>query len=763
MKNVKIENVNGSPSVIINGKVYPPMFMTVATTDIKTGKLLLDREYFKRLGESGIKIFFPITDTEWGRPGALEQFKELAEFIFDAVPDAYLVVRIGLHAPDEWVKANPDECFTYSDGSKPSVRLASESYHADYTHHYSMCSQKWREKAGEALIEACKAHDKLPFADRIIGYFFAAGGTSEWYYEMPLEAGDKYGDFSEAFRREFSRYLKEKYGDDETLRKAWRDERTSIENPYIYGLSERYFAHHLDWEKVNIPYPEHADTTEIQTSPYNKEYNIGNFLDMDKALGLADFYKAYHSTVADSQIYFGKLVKEHYKGDILTGGFYGSLCWNNYTGGTTAGAALKIINSDAIDFLAAPGDYNNRNPGGFTGQREVQDSFRLRNKIFVVEEDTRTHVEPPYFRTLVECFDMQDSINVIKRNFGRNLSEDLHAWWFDQMYGGGRYRFEEIYDLFSRQQEIMKKAYAQDRTKGNEIAIIFDEESLCSISNLTTRSMLQYFRDYEVARIGAGVDYYFHNDLALSNMPDYKLYVFLNTFELSAKERADITAKLSKNGATALWLYAPGVIDVDAEKRLSVEHIQELTGFKTSMVNLPMDMKFRINGEKHSLTAGLDTRKLYGYENLQDKCNIFYEHWLPSLSYAFPYFYPDDVDATILGYNCMKGLPALAVKEYNGFTSVYHASKIINYEIIRSIAEGAGCHIYSHSGDVVYASDNFVTIHASSTGVKKLRFKNNCSPFEVYEKRYYGENVKEIEVEMQIGDTLTFSIKEGEI
>ena len=625
-----------------------------------------------------------------------------------------------------------------------------------------MSSQKWRERAGQALIEACSEHDKFPFADRIIGYFFAAGGTSEWYYGMPMQDGERYGDFSEAFRREFSAYLKEKYGDDETLQKAWRDPRTTIEKPFIYGIPERYFAHQVDDDIASEPIPECADVTDTSVNQPIKKENIGHFLNVDNYLGVEDFYKAYHSTVADSQIYFGNLVKKHYNGDILTGGFYGALGWNNYTGGTTAGATLRILDSDALDFLAAPGDYNNRNPGGFTGQREVQDSFRLRNKIFVVEEDTRTHVEPPYYRTLTECFDMQDSLNVLKRDFGRNLSEDLYAWWFDQIQGGGRYKFEEIYDLFTRQQEVAKYAYTIDRKKGNEIALIFDEESLCSISNLTTRSILQYFRDYEVARIGAGVDYYFHNDLAREDMPDYKLYVFLNTFELTEKERKKITTKLSKNGATALWLYAPGVIDVGAEKRFDCAHIQELTGFKTTMLNALTDMKFRINGEKHTLTKGLDTRKLYGFENLQDKCNIFREHWLPSLSYGFPYFYPDDADATILAYTCMNGFPALAVKEYNGFTSVYHSSKIVNYEIIRSIAEASGCHIYSHSGDVVYASDNFVTIHASSSGVKKLHFKKPCNPYEIYQKRHFGTNVNEIEFEMQIGESLTFCLTDAE-
>ena len=421
MKNVKIENVNGSPAVVIGGKVYPPMFMTVATTEITTGKLLLDREYFKRLGESGIKIFFPITDTEWGRPGAFEQFKELSEFILDAVPDAYLVVRIGLHPPNEWVKENPEECFTYNDGLKPSVLLASESYHAEYTHHYSMASQKWRERAGQALLETCKAHDALPFADRIIGYFFAAGGTSEWYYMLGMEEGERYGDFSEAFRREFSAYLKEKYGNNDNLQKAWRDKHTTIEKPILYGLKERYFANASEGCIDTMPPPECGDTSEMDPEGYCKEGNIGHFLNMDKYLGVADFYKAYHQATADSQIYFGSLVKKHYDGDILTGGFYGSYGWTCYAGGCTAGSVLRILDSGALDFLAAPGNYNNRNPGGFAGQREMQDSFRLRNKIFIVEEDSRTHVESPYYRTLFECFDMRDSLNILKRDFGRRF------------------------------------------------------------------------------------------------------------------------------------------------------------------------------------------------------------------------------------------------------------------------------------------------------------------------------------------------------
>ena len=59
--------------------------------------------------------------------------------------------------------------------------------------------------------------------------------------------------------------------------------------------------------------------------------------------------------------------------------------------------------------------------------------------------------------------------------------------------------------------------------------------------------------------------------------------------------------------------------------------------------------------------------------------------------------------------------------------------------------------------DVLYANRNFVTrLHK---GVHTLYFKEPCSPYEVYEKRYYGHNVTKLEIPLRIGDTLMFSLK----
>jgi hypothetical protein len=70
----------------------------------------------------------------------------------------------------------------------------------------------------------------------------------------------------------------------------------------------------------------------------------------------------------------------------------------------------------------------------------------------------------------------------MKREFGRNICEDVQAWWFDQLIGGGRYKYPEIYKLMEKQNEIAHHAYTLDRKKKSEIAFIFDEESMQAVS-----------------------------------------------------------------------------------------------------------------------------------------------------------------------------------------------------------------------------------------------------------------------------------------
>ena len=753
----EIKNHNGRPAVFIDGVPYPPMMATIRTID--KSEILFDREYFENLGKAGIKIYFLICDTVWLKPDAIEVFDREARALLEAVPDAYIVPRIGLHPNNEWIEANPDECVRYNDGSSPPVFLFTESYQNDLPRFYSLCSEKWREDAGKALEESWKLIMELPYADRIIGCFLAAGGTSEWYYIPQNVLWDK-GiclDHSPAFRREFSSYLRDMYGTDENLQKHWKNPDATIDNPPIPEIDKHYYCELCDAEAAK---PRDVMRSNAEPPPpYGNGTNVGSFADLDKNPDVYDFYRAWHIGTAKSVLHFAKIIKNATP-DKLVGAFYGAQGCVNFLRSSTNGATRMILESDCVDFLANPGVYENREPGGFTGQRVIQDTFALYNKIYIVEDDARTSMENRYFRDKYRIYDMTDTVNVLKREFGRNICDDVHAWWFDQILGGRRYRDPEVYKLFTKQQEIAKEAYSLDRTKKSEIAFIFDEESMQATSFQTTRDLVEMLRNYEIARVGAPVDQYYHNDMANPNMPSYKLYVFVNTLVISDEERAVIHEKLRRDNAVALWLYAPGFINPKADKKMSVEHMKALTGIDTAMLAERHDAVFRWNGEEHPISAPLDKRAFYGrFDRERSVANyviappvVYYP------TYLYPVFYSCDENAKNLAYFLNNGLPAVTVKDCGGFTSIMYGSKSIKCDVLREAARFAGVHIWYESDDVSYIGANYVTFHASSTGKKTLKLPEKATVFEVYEGKCYGENVTEFSFDAYLGETKMFRL-----
>lgn len=772
----KVVEYNGSPAISIDGKIYPPMMGTVRTS--VDGKRILDEDYYRNLGKSGIKIFFVICDTEWSVPDALEQFKAEAETILRAVPDAYIMIRIGLHPPAKWCDENPDETLSYSDGKKKKAVLYTESVQREYSAMYSLSSQKWREDASRAMIELYDKIEKLPYAERIAGYFFAAGGTSEWYYLTPMEYTDKssyldsggweqtgdtdypdvYGDLSPAFRKEFRRYLVHKYKTEENLKKAWNDENVTFENFSIPGCDARYYIYGVDYD---IAHPPKMWSTSGKPQAPENGTNIGHFIDMEKHRDVYDFYRALHTGTANSVIHFGRVIKEKSGGNMLTGAFYGSAGSTKFFSFGQCGAVYDILTSDAIDFLASPGVYENRQPGGFTGQRQAADSFSLNNRMFIVEEDARTHHENAYFGNGVEMYTVGDSLNVLKREFGRNLCRDNQAWWFDQHIGGGRYKDEAIYSLFGEQQLIAKEAYEKDRKKISEIAFIYDEESLHVVSEETSHQAVELFRNYEMDRIGAPADSYFHNDMANPKMPDYKLYVFVNTYYLTDEERRVIKAKLSKNNAVALFMYGSGVINPDREKIFSPDNTAELTGIKTAMNYEVVCGKFKFIRDEKTIGAKLDTADIHGDFKRKMWANASHDMTAIKKSRVnlYPELYADDGEAENLAFICETGHPALTLKKGKDFTSVYCASKYLGEDVIRAIAEFAGCHIYVENGDVLYANKSYVTLHSSKSEEKVIKLPGKYSAYEVYEKKYYSEKSDEIKLFMYKGETKMFELK----
>lgn len=760
--NAEVKNHSGRPALYIDGKVCTsPVAMISTRTKSKDGDpLSFNSEYFSQLGKAGIKIYLISCNTAWSGKNTTALFDREARLLLDAVPDAYIIARFGLHPSAQWADENPDECALYSDGTKTPVHIWTESHEEDLAGFYSLSSSKWREDAGKMLADAWKEVMALPYADRIIGCMPTAGGTSEWYYIPSFlnhENKTCLG-YSKAFRLEFSAYLKETYSTDENLQKHWKMPNVSIADPPIPTYEQYYFAEQIDTD-IAIR-PQMLSNAPVPPAPCNGT-NKGSFIDFESNPVVYDFLRAWHLGTAKSQIHFAKVIKEITPNKIV-GFCYGAQGNIRFVYSGTNGGTRSILESEYIDFIENPSVYQNRQPGGFVGQRVVQDSFALHNKLYLCQDDTRTLAENSYYKSKYGVYDMVDSLNILKREFGKAICEDMPHWWFDQLVGGKRFNYPEVLDLFSKQQEICDEAFSLDRKKKSDVALIFSEETFQAVSYQTSCDAVNLLRNYEIARIGTGVDQYYHNDMANPDMPSYKLYIFVNTYVLSSEEQAVIQKKLREDHAVAVWMYAPGYVDPMSEDKMSVKAMSGLTGMHMEMICDSFDPTIRFDGEDHPVTALFDSRQTYGRfaEQVKNNFNLSKSGQPHDLlhfdSYLYPLFYVHDDDAAVLAHFAVNGLPAVALKECDGYTSIYYGPKYIEHTVLRNLAKYAGAHIWCETDDVTYVGRNYITFHAASGGTKTLRFPTPVTVTEVYEGKCYGENVTEITFPVHMGETKMF-------
>ncbi len=780
----KVEKYHGEPAVMINGVAYPPMTII---PNIK-----FRPEHVKKYAQAGMKLYFPCAVTNWGFPegdyidddghpyhrlSGVEQFKLDAEEIFAQVPDAYIMLRLSLDPPNEWFDSHPDDLIRYNDGKTRPVVLEGYSRRDVIPGMYSLCSENFRNDAEKALKEYLEMFKDWKYADRIAGFFLCAGGTMEWYYPegnllTDFEQGI-YGDFSPAFRAEFGRILREKYGTVEKLRKAWNDPTATFENPKIPDLEERRYTVIDGGIQEAMLMAESARRLvgkKIELNPKGDGFR-GVFLDANTSQHVADFFNAWHRGTANTITRLAKVIKDRYP-DMLVGAFYGAFGTTDYYQFGTAEGTVQILDSGYIDFLGSAGSYNNREPGGYTAQREMQDSFRLRNEIYFIEADNRTHQVNDFYRNGFGVYNYRDTETTIKRDLGRVICEDVQGWYgdFSCPYpddpNSDWCEKEGFYDLLIRQGEITKFAYSLDRTKKNEIALLYDTESIHYVSQITDAMFCDIYRSTDLGRIGAPVDYYFHNDVARDNMPDYKVYIAINLFHLTDKEREAIKAKARKNHASVIWLYAPGFINPDADTIMAEKNISSLVGMEVGSVEDTTYPWFKLTEEGAKLIKYADRAQKYGYIDRHINSGVWLGSIFPPPNYrplpqafANPGFYIEEGNAKVLGRFLVNGKAAFAVTEEDGYKSYYSAAPFLRSEILQSIAEDAGVHLYVKTDDHICANENFVMIHAGFSGKRTVYFKEKCSPFEVYEKKYYGKDVTEIEVDMDLGDTLMFSLR----
>ena len=682
----KVKMHNGTPTLFIDDK---PVFAGYLWSAPPTPEGFPAAADARRFAEAGLHLYaFDVgmqgTPPEWCGPGPGRaehwDFSSVqARFgrVLDADPEARFHLRVHLEAtPRWWRELYPEECELTSRGE----RLCQ-----------SFASLVWREQAKQ-FLRAYIAHLRsIGLGERVIAYQVCAGTTGEWVKESAMRAYT--GDYSEPMRRHFRAWLRLRYQENvAALRAAWADPQVSFE------------------------------TAEVPSEAEQLQATQGLFRDPAVEQKTIDYFTCLAELCGTLAVEFCRTVKGASRGEALAGAFFGylmELAWNasffgegkesGYSAYQRSGhLGLRwLLYNPYVDFIVSPYSYGFRGIGGEGAPMPPTESVRLHGKLYILEEDTRTHLshhDPDYGRLNT----LREAEAVLRRNLAWAVTHGSGIWWCGGGPGSKHINPEEepaFRPLLRRFQEIGTFALGLDRAPCAEIAVLLDDESFFyeSARNDLDLPLIFQQRLWGLPRIGAPYDAYLLEDFLYGRLPPYKLYIFLNPFHLDRFRREALARELRRDGRVALWIYAPGYI----REEPSLAHMEELTGFRFAKGSNPWGPLMHLTDFTHPITQGLNQELYWGTNNRLD-----------------PIFHLDDPEAVVLGqvvYSLGRCKPGMGVKVFPQWTSIYIAAPNVPAPVLRGIARYAGVHLYSEAGDVLYATRQLLAVHTVSGGERLFR------------------------------------------
>ncbi len=495
--------------------------------------------------------------------------------------------------------------------------------------------ETWRRQAAD-YIKAAITHIEERYGDRIYGYFLLGGMTTEWFSSQDYEASHPIKEAG--FRR---------WGGDNTA---------ALPSLERLNRSGRVFLE--------------EDEEDVVTAR-----------------------RFHNETVADLILYFAgeaQAVLQHRK---LLGVYYGYLLELGgerlFNDGSLA--YEKVFHSPDIDMISSPSSYGYRkltDPSAFMVTQKTLDTH---HKLYFLEFDHRTHLAPRMLedasdsrnRTLVEipgadakCANEMESLNLMYRDFVLCNANLTALWWFDMF--DGWFRSPGMMGAVKKMIALSEELSTHPAASAAEIAVFAGGEAMYRVrksAGLATVCLSNIRR--VLAECGAPYDLYTLSDVFLPETEHYKLYVFINAYELTDEVKTRITAAYRRQGKTVLWLYAPDYAHGEGQ---DVSRITAITG-------ITVTQQEKSHGGMVVAGASYD----YGI--------------------AAPYFAVEDNTAVPLAH-FEDGAVAAAYRKTDGCIHVYVATCNLPADMLRQIADLAGVRVYSRENRVyTYVNSQMVGVY----------------------------------------------------
>ena len=701
----EVKRYHGTPTLFINGQPHNGMaWATYSPTP----------QVFRDFTEAGVTLFtFSATPTEagyglsktvWVAPDQFDysQFDQRVMMLLNVNPNAHFFPRLYLHAPKWWSEAHPDDVvltdlgdghprpFIHS-GGKPAPSWASEA---------------WRRDTVAALRRLIAHIEASPYADRVIGYHLASGTTEEWMMWGANE--NEWVDYSPANVKRFRQWLREKYGTDAQLRRAWHDERASF------------------------------DTASIPTKAQRQQTTLGFLRDPVREQAVMDFYLYNSALVADTINYFTAAVKDATHRDKIVGVFYGyllQLCGEQRQQNAGHLALDRVLASPNVDFLCSPTSYAFRQVGGEGTAHFMSlfDSVKLHGKLWFNENDVRTSVSGGQVGEWGRPANVDGDILQQDKELALALVNGAAQWWFD--VGGNKYNDPRLLGRIGALVKAASTATSLDRSAVDEIALVVDEKSLCDLRvGDPLGNWLLLGQLPALQRIGAPVGHYLASDLPRLD-PRHKVFFFPTSFAPTAEERRAVDA-LKRDGHVLVFLGVPGLY---RDGQIDESAMRDFTSVNLRVSKEPSALRVTLR-DGHALTVGL-ARTSYGVDHK-----------------TLPVCYADDPEATVLG-TLPNGRAGLVVKQHSNWTAIYSAAPLLPTPLLRRIAELGHVHFYTAPGDVVWATQELLGVSVYHAGPRTITLPRPATVTDLYRGTRLGDNLHSFQADFDERATRVFVVK----
>lgn len=692
----------GLARIQINEQSHLPYFFFVNADTAEDGAVV-DAQ-IRQAAAAGIHLFsgvmyLPLKNAYGDR--SFGPIDALVHHILANDPNGYIIPRLQFVPTNYWLRTHSDQIATHADGSQGDVSLASKIF--------------W-EDCVEAL-EALVAHLNNPDTeggDRVIGFHIDRG---EWFYDV--SAGY---DLSEPNTTGFQNWLQERYQQVYALRAAWYDGSVTFESASVPAWTG---------QPVNSKVAETPLYLSARDRRWSDYAQYSSELIAQAITGLASAAK----TMSERRL----LVAVSY-------GYTMEFAARNDSGHL---AMAKLLASDDIDILAGPNAYSGRGAGNPASFGAAIDSVRLHNKLWVVEDDTKTFLaetetDDTYNPKIVSGADTQAAH---QRHFGAALAHQAGVSWMD-LWGHGWLNSDEIWQELGGLARLADRwdnaaaARTAPRTLTPDVVVFVDEASLCLLRSDTAglgSHLIVKTRDL-LLRAGANVGFYLQSDLTHPDLPEAALYLFLNALRLTSSERLAIREKLHQPGKTLCWLYAPGVFD---ENGPAVQEAGEVIGMTLRAQAWNVRLGSSITEHRHPVTERLRNTRRIGQDEILS-----------------PSYSVNDPQAAVLAEYTSNGAPSLAVREHSaGWKSVFIGDPYLTIELLRGIYSYAGVPVYEAQDDVLYASsDGVLLLHAAYAGQRTVNLPTEGTVYDAMDHKIIAVDSRQFRTFLRPRTTRLFLI-----